>query len=371
MDSNLFIGLMSGTSLDGIDAVVVDLSNNFPKLVSSHLEPFPTQLRSELTALTQPGNNEIDRMGCTDIRFAELQVRAIQQLLKKAQLDPQSINAVGSHGQTIRHRPEGDYPFTLQIGDPNTIAEQTGIRVVADFRRRDMAAGGQGAPLVPAFHEYYLKSQESNRIILNIGGISNVTLLEKDINKSTLGYDTGPGNVLMDAWIERHQNQGFDKNGEWASCGNVDQRLLSLMLKTQYLNLTPPKSTGRELFHIGWLDHVLQSLATPIAAADVQATLLEFTATTIGNAIQSHQLEPLELFVCGGGARNQTLMKRLTQILDPTPVITTDSVGLPCEWLEAMAFAWLAKACLDGTCSNLPAVTGANGHRVLGGIYQA
>ena len=370
MDSNLFIGLMSGTSLDGIDAVVVDLSTNFPKLVSSHLEPFPTQLRSELLALTQPGDNEIDRAGRADIRFASLQAQAVHQLLKKAQLNPQSINAIGSHGQTIRHRPKGNYPFTLQIGDPNTLAESTGIKVVADFRRRDMAAGGQGAPLVPAFHEYYLRSHENNRIVLNIGGISNITLLEKDARQATLGYDTGPGNVLMDAWIERHRHQSYDQNGEWALSGSINKPLLSLMLETEYLKFAPPKSTGRELFHIGWLDQTLQELTSPVSTADVQATLLEFTATTISNAVQSHQLEQLELFACGGGARNQALLDRLTQQLFPTPVITTDTLGLPCEWLEAIAFAWLAKACVDGTYSNLPSVTGAKGGRVLGGIYQ-
>ncbi len=371
MANELYIGLMSGTSLDGVDAVVVDLSSDFPCLIASHIEPFPDDLRTDLLALTQPGESEIDRMGEADIRFAALQSQAVRTLLSNSGISTDRIRAIGSHGQTIRHRPDFKYPFTLQIGDPSQLAERCGITVVADFRRRDMAAGGQGAPLVPAFHEYFLRSAKVDRMVLNIGGMANVTLLERDPKIPALGYDTGPGNVLMDSWISRHHQQNYDRNGDWAAAGKIDRDLLGRLMQTPYLSMPAPKSTGRELFHIGWLDRILTDLSGDRAPADVQATLLEFTALSICEALQRHSLHSPELYLCGGGASNTRLLDRIKGLLADYSVSTTDELGLPSEWLEACAFGWLAKACMEGTPGNLPSVTGARGRRILGAIYQA
>ncbi|MCW9053108.1 MAG: anhydro-N-acetylmuramic acid kinase [Motiliproteus sp.] len=371
MTAELYIGLMSGTSLDGVDTVLVDLSGDYPKLIASHLEQIPEDIHRELLALTQSGDNEIDRMGVADYRFADLQTLAIKTLLEKANVNVEQIKAIGSHGQTIRHRSEFDYPFTLQIGDPNRMAEQTGITVVADIRRRDMAAGGEGAPLVPAFHQRFLRSPEQDRMVVNIGGIANVTVLDRNPDISSIGYDTGPGNVLMDSWISRHQQENYDADGTWASSGCIFQPLLEQILKTSYLHQPPPKSTGRELFHIGWLDQHIHNCAEGVPAEDIQATLLEFTAQTISTAILSHGYSELGIYLCGGGASNSALTQRLHQLLAPHQVKTTDDLGIPAEWLEACAFAWLAQACLKGETGNLPSVTGAKGERILGAIYQA
>lgn len=371
MDSQLYIGLMSGTSLDGVDAVLVDFSSAFPQLLGTHMEPMKAELRNELLALTQPGDNEIDRMGRADVLFADLQVQVIRQLLNKCQVSPTAIRAIGSHGQTIRHRPDFDTPFTLQIGDPSRMVEQLGIDVIADFRRRDMAAGGEGAPLVPAFHDAYIRHPGKNRAVVNIGGIANVTLLNQDTRQPTLGYDTGPGNVLMDAWIEHHLGRSYDLNGIWAKSGQIDQELLDQLLATPYLQLPPPKSTGRELFHLQWLQDHIEALDKPMAPEDAQATLLELTARSIADNLMALSLPSLEIYLCGGGARNLQLVQRLKTLVSPHFLSTTDSLGLPCEWLEATAFAWLAKACLERRSGNLPAVTGANGTRILGAIYQA
>ncbi|MEH6627186.1 MAG: anhydro-N-acetylmuramic acid kinase [Motiliproteus sp.] len=371
MNQELYIGLMSGTSLDGIDVALVDFSEQLPKLVASNLEEIPPDLKAELLALTQPGADEIDRMGIADVRFADLQAHAINKLLAQISIDPTTVRAIGSHGQTIRHRPDFDYPFTLQIGDPNRIAEQTGITVVADIRRRDMAAGGEGAPLVPAFHARFLKSSSQHRMVINIGGIANVTVLDKNDACEVIGYDTGPGNVLMDSWINRHQQLSHDANGDWAASGCIYQPLLKQLLTTPYLQQLPPKSTGRELFHIDWLDQQLSDSARALPAEDIQATLLEFTARSICESVLSHNYPTLEIYLCGGGARNIALSQRLQQLLAPHQVMTTDALGISCEWLEASAFAWLARACLQGETGNLPSVTGARGPRVLGAIYQA
>ncbi len=371
MTQQLYVGLMSGTSLDGVDAALVDFSSSLPRLVATHLEPIPSTLKSELLALTQPGDGEIDRMGVSDASFADLQARAVTALLKHSNTHPSTICAIGSHGQTIRHRPEFDTPFTLQIGDPSRIAEHTGITVVADIRRRDMAAGGEGAPLVPAFHEAFLATTTTNRIVINIGGIANVTVLDKEPGLPVLGYDTGPGNVLMDSWIQRHQQLDYDSNGEWASHGVVNQELLQRLLDTPYLKQPPPKSTGRELFHPAWLDQHLSLANLTINDVDIQATLLEFTAQTISLAVLSHNYSELEVYLCGGGARNEALATRIGQLLAPHQVSPTDTLGIPCEWLEACAFAWFAKACLEKQPANLPSVTGAKGRRILGAIYQA
>lgn len=371
MSDNLYIGLMSGTSLDGIDAVLVDFSTTPPNLISSHIEAIAPLLRAELLALSLPGDNEIDRMGEVDSAFADNQVKAIQALLVKTDIDISQVKAIGSHGQTIRHRPNFQRPFTLQIGDPNRMAEQLNCTVVADFRRRDMAAGGEGAPLVPAFHEWLFQVTSHHRMVINIGGIANVTVLDRDQSIEALGYDTGPGNVLMDYWTQTHLDQPCDLNGQWADSGQCHPQLLEQLMETAYLKQAYPKSTGRELFNGPWLEQQLQLLATDVKPADVQTTLLEFTARTIAQAVQQHKLEPLDIFICGGGADNPALMARLRALLTPHRVSRTDELGIPSAWLEACAFAWLAKQCLEAKPGNLPAVTGAKGRRILGAIYQA
>ncbi|WP_421869019.1 anhydro-N-acetylmuramic acid kinase [Motiliproteus sp.] len=377
--SGYFIGLMSGTSLDGIDAVIVRLDSETSAaeqstrlaLIASTSRPLPTELRQQILQLTQPGNNEIELLGQVDVAFSCLQAEIVNQLLQQSGIKPEQIRAIGSHGQTLRHRPEQSIPFTLQVGDPNTLAELTGICVVADFRRRDLAAGGQGAPLVPAFHAELFHHPEQERAVINIGGMANVTLLPADASSSVIGYDTGPGNVLLDSWIQRHQQQPFDLNGDWAGSGRCDQELLQQLLSLDYFHQPTPKSTGREQFNIDWLDQQLRQQPQPLPPEDVQATLLEFTARTIADALQQHQSGPSQLFVCGGGAHNQLLMERLQNLLPTMTLASTETLGLDPDWVEACAFAWLAQRCLAQLPGNLPAVTGASGERILGGIYPA
>jgi len=384
----LYVGLMSGTSLDGIDAVLIEFSNQSheitPRLIAAETFAIPADLRRELIALCQPGDNEIERMGRADrelgIQFAE----ATRQLLGKAGIEARAIAAIGSHGQTIRHRPTpGPGPdnhrpaFTLQIGDPNTIAQLTRITTVADFRRRDIAAGGQGAPLVPAFHRAIF-SGERNRIILNIGGMANITALPGKgepgntvpLGFDVLGFDTGPGNTLLDAWINHQRQLDFDRDGAWASSGVVQRDLLDRLLADPFFGAPPPKSTGRELFNLDWLGRHLAQLA-PLAAVDVQATLAELTAVSIRDAIVGLPTASQEVFVCGGGAYNRDLMLRLERLLHPRQLGHTGLLGIAPEWVEAAAFAWLARETLAGRPGNEPAVTGASEYCVLGAIYPA
>ncbi|MCK4586366.1 MAG: anhydro-N-acetylmuramic acid kinase [Gammaproteobacteria bacterium] len=377
MPTDYFIGLMSGTSMDAIDVVLVDFSNNTPKLIKTLNFSIPDSLRTELQALCQPGDNEIERLGHADTQLGKLFADAVDQLLNKSNLAAENILAIGSHGQTIRHCPEGNSPFTLQIGDANQIAERTGITTVADFRRRDMAAGGQGAPLVPAFHAALFNTDsETTRVVLNIGGISNITVLPKIKDVAISGFDTGPGNGLMDAWVQKYQQQNFDENGQWASSGNINEKLLAQLLTDDYFGKAPPKSTGRELFNLSWLEQQISQVDENIPKADVQATLAEFTVVSIADAINTHAFkkhstETGEVVVCGGGTRNSFLMKRLSEQLKPIEVKTTDDFGLPAEWVEAVAFAWLARETLANRPGNVPGVTGADHSVVLGGIYPA
>lgn len=371
MSRDYFIGLMSGTSMDAIDAVLVDLGDVTPKLIETLNHPIPDSLRTELQALCQPGENEIERMGHADTQLGKLFAVTVEQLLKNSNLAGENIIAIGSHGQTIRHFPEGNSPFTLQIGDANQIAEHTGITTVGDFRRRDMAAGGQGAPLVPAFHSALFRSPKRTRVILNIGGISNITVLPGTKDSDISGFDTGPGNGLMDAWIQQHKQQNFDTDGEWASSGSVNKKLLTQLLNADYFAKAPPKSTGRELFNLSWLELQLSSVSEKISKEDVQATLAEFTAVSITDAINQYCNKTDEVIVCGGGTRNSFLMKCLSKHLETIEVKTTDELGLPAEWVEAVAFAWLAKETLANRPGNIPGVTGARRPVVLGGIYPA
>ncbi|MCL6270494.1 anhydro-N-acetylmuramic acid kinase [Sansalvadorimonas sp. 2012CJ34-2] len=368
-DSELYIGLMSGTSLDAMDAVLVDLTSRFPTLVGQISLPYPSRLRNQLNALCQPGANEIEAMCEADLAVAILAADSVSNLLDETGHAPQDIAAIGSHGQTIRHMPQ--IGNTLQIGNPSLIAEQTGITTVADFRRRDMAAGGEGAPLVPAFHEAVFRHPEKTRIIANIGGIANITILPPAGTNTVIGFDTGPGNTLMDDWCYRHSGRRYDQNGQWAASGKISAALLSTLLSDSYFSRPPPKSTGREYFHHAWLWHGLSQRDQDLSGEDVQATLAELTARTIADAIALYAPDCEEVFVCGGGARNATLMSRLVSCLEELSVNTTDAIGLAPQWVEAAAFAWLAQQTLLGLPGNLPAVTNASGRRILGGVYPA
>lgn len=363
--SALYIGLMSGTSLDGIDAALVDFTRDQPRLVAATLLPFPPELRAELLALQAPGENELDRAAQAGNALAQRYAEAVNVVLAMAGMASWDIAAIGMHGQTIRHRPERGY--TLQIGNAALLAELSGIAVVADFRSRDVAAGGQGAPLVPAFHEG-LFGGVVHRVVVNIGGIANVTDLPGQ-GGAVRGWDTGPGNVLMDGWIARHQDKHYDEDGAWAASGQVHAGLLAALSAESYFAAPPPKSTGRDLFHLPWLDARLAGFE--LAPADVQATLLELTARSIATQIEHEAADATEVYICGGGARNGALMRRLGQLLAPRRVVGTDALGLHPDWVEAAAFAWLAQRCMAGDTGNLPAVTGAAGPRVLGAVYRA
>lgn len=367
----LYIGLMSGTSADCIDAALVDLAQEQVHYLHQLAYPISAQTKELIYQLMVPGNNEIDRMGVLDQHLGELFAEAVAQLLAEAKVSAASISAIGSHGQTIRHRPPGELArsFTLQIGDPNVIAERSGITTIADFRRRDMAAGGQGAPLVPAFHRAVFHSEHCDRMILNIGGIANLTWLPKQ--GEVLGYDTGPGNGLMDSWINRHRGDAYDADGRWAASGRIVPELLNELQQHPYFTRPAPKSTGREMFTMDWLDGVLQQLPA-LDPEDVQAGLLELTARTISDQISEIRTEAgIEIYVCGGGAHNRVLMKRLQALLPEHRVGSTEQLGIPPDWVEAGAFAWLAKQTLRRSPGNLPSVTGAERSLILGAVYYA
>jgi len=362
---NLYIGVMSGTSLDGIDIALIEQTKRCILRASVYL-PMPEALRSELLQLSSPGHDELVRSALAENQWASLVASGIHQLLAQENLDSSDIRAIGSHGQTVRHHPERG--ISIQIGNPSLVAELTGISVVSDFRRRDIAAGGQGAPLVPAFHEAMFKQGNNSPAVLNIGGFSNISVL--DAHHPARGFDCGPGNVLMDAWIHRCLGKAYDHNGDWAASGTLDKRLLEDMLSEPYFHTAGPKSTGRELFSLSWLDSYLVKNPST-SEVDVQATLLELTARSISNALLSVRPLTTELLVCGGGAHNAALMIKLGQLLPECSVASTASRGVPPDWVEAMAFAWLAHCCLEGIPANSPSVTGARGPRVLGAIYPA
>ncbi|MCY1419343.1 Anhydro-N-acetylmuramic acid kinase [compost metagenome] len=361
----LYIGVMSGTSLDGLDIALVDQGQPL-KLLATLYIPMPDDMRTELLDLCASGPDEIARAAIAEQHWATLAAGGINQLLAQEHLSPSTIRAIGSHGQTIRHEPARG--FTVQIGNPALLAELTGITVVSDFRRRDVAAGGQGAPLVPAFHEALFEAQGERLAVLNVGGFSNLSLIEAD--KPVSGFDCGPGNVLLDAWIHARQGQSYDRDGAWAASGAVAPALLQELLNDPFFAGKGPKSTGREVFNLPWLQQHLARLPA-VLEQDVQATLLELTAVTIVESLQAAQRETQALMVCGGGAHNGALMKRLAGLLPNARVSSTDVCGVDPDWVEAMAFAWLAHCCLEGIPTNRPSVTGARGLRVLGAIYPA
>lgn len=366
---DIYIGIMSGTSLDGVDVAAVRINHSF-EFIGAQCFPIPSQLRSEILSLTLPTDNEIDRLGVLDQQLGRLFAACTTTFISNLAINNAHIAAIGSHGQTIRHRPSLN--FTLQIGDPNVIAEHTGITTVADFRRRDIASGGQGAPLVPAFHHNVFLNPSSDRVIVNIGGMSNITLLSAKDSESLCGFDTGPGNVLLDSWIYKHTGNLYDKNGEWAATGRHNPSLLDHWLKTPYFSEPPPKSTGRELFNLTWIEQgIIDTGCEHLPAQDIQATLLELTACTIAQAINNSDLIMPEVYLCGGGAHNALLLARIKEHTHAAKVSTTTDLHLEPDWVEAAAFAWLAHQAIHQRTGNHPAVTGAVGHRILGGIYQA
>lgn len=361
----LYLGVMSGTSLDGLDIALIEQGEQL-KLLATHYLPMPAALRQQLLALCASGPDEIARAALAENHWASLAAEGIQQLLKKQGLQPEAIRAIGSHGQTIRHEPARG--FTVQIGNPALLAELTGITVVADFRRRDVAAGGQGAPLVPAFHETLFGRLGQRLAVLNVGGFSNLSLIEHD--KPVHGFDCGPGNVLLDAWIELKRGQAYDADGVWAASGAAQTDLLNALLSDPFFAGSGPKSTGREVFNLPWLDGHLARMPH-YRDEDVQATLLELTARSIIESLRDAQQGTEALLVCGGGARNGALMARLEALLPDARVTSTQAYGVDPDWVEGMAFAWLAHCCLEGIAANRPSVTAAKGLRVLGAIYPA
>lgn len=365
----LYIGLMSGTSIDAIDAVLVDFSNDVPHLIATHSHAWFLETRQQLLQISQ-SNQAIfpATLAYLDQIVAETFADAVHVLLNKTSYKNKQIQAIGSHGQTLWHQPPrcsgiNSRPFTWQIGDPNIIAQRTEITTVADFRRRDLAVGGQGAPLVPAFHAALFKNYPQNQIILNIGGIANITVLPSN-SKQIVGFDTGPGNGLLDAWILEKLGVKMDNNGDWAKQGRVEKNLLEKLLADPYFNLPAPKSTGRDYFNLKWLKQHL----TQESPVDVQATLVELTVHSISKSIQP--FDPKRVLVCGGGVHNTLIMQRLNEVLQ-IPVISTAEIGVDPDWIEASCFAWLAKQTLERKTSNLPSVTGAKRDVILGGIYYS
>lgn len=362
----LFLGLISGTSMDGVDAVLVDFDAEPLTVIAASSTPLDPALEARLTAAIEaPDRLALDEIGQLDVAVAQAFAASALALLGSAGVQPSAVTAIGSHGQTLRHRPDLPYPFTWQIGDPNALAEITGITVVADFRRRDVAAGGQGAPLLPVFHDLVFRSEREDRVILNLGGIANITLLMR--GRPVSGFDTGPANRLLDAWIARHRGEAFDAGGAWAASGRCDEELLDRLLGEPYLALPPPKSTGRELFNLPWLLERLD--ARERRPEDVQATLLEYTAASVSDAVRRHA-GGAAVYACGGGAHNEALLGALARRLAPARVASTSALGLDPDYVEAIAFAWFAQRTLRGLPSSAASVTGARGARILGGIYQ-
>ncbi|MDP3671581.1 MAG: anhydro-N-acetylmuramic acid kinase [Telluria sp.] len=362
--SSLYIGLMSGTSMDGVDGVLADFAGGAIKTLEAAFVPFPAELRAALMALQAPGDNEIEREALAANDLAASYAACVAALLPAAS---GPVQAIAVHGQTIRHRPE--LGFTRQTNNPALLAEVTGIDVIADFRSRDIAAAGQGAPLVPAFHQAQFGKPGQTRVVVNIGGIANISVLHGDGKVS--GYDTGPGNVLMDAWIARHLGRQYDEDGAWAATGTVNPTLLGILLDEPYFALPAPKSTGRDLFHLAWLDARVAQCA-PLPPADVQATLTALTALTIARAIHAETRQLDAVYVCGGGAYNGTLLRELAAALGgKVTVESTALLGVAPNRVEALAFAWLGYRFTERATGNLPAVTGAKGPRILGALYPA
>ncbi len=366
---NLHIGIMSGTSMDGIDAVLVDFSEGKVNVLQKHSEDFPINLKEKLDQLVRTFQTDLLTLGEIDHQLALCYAETVNNLINKAGVHHSQIKAIGCHGQTVFHSPLSKYPFTMQLGDGNLIAAKTKITTVTDFRRMDMALGGNGAPLAPAFHQAFLNSNEEKRGILNLGGIANLTITT-DQETNVVGFDSGPANCLMDSWIYKIKNEKFDKGGDWAKSGKIIPDLLDSMLKEEYFQKPAPKSTGRELFNLNWLNNHLKLLPT-YQNVDVQSTLLELTAVTVSNSLikLNHKLDAI--YTCGGGAYNDYLLERLQYHLPKVKISTTDELGVSVQLVESIAFAWLAMQRINKQAGNLPSVTGASQNTLLGAIYES
>lgn len=368
--SELYIGLISGTSMDAIDAALVEIDDDGCRLAATHSLEIPADELASLRALVEhPAQADLAGLGSLDVALGRVFATAAIELMESAGLGPGSVRAIGSHGQTVFHGPNGEHPFTMQIADPNVIAAMTGVTTVADFRRRDVALGGQGAPLVPAFHAAVFASADEPRAVLNLGGIANLTLLVP--GEPVVGFDTGPGNTLMDSWVRRNLGRKHDHNGEWAASADPDRELLAVLTGHEYFSRPPPKSTGVEEFNLAWLQEELDRLKSTLAPAVIQATLCVLTAKTVADALRQACPSPGGLYVCGGGAHNNTLIDHLADELPDWRLSRTDSLGIGIDWVEAAAFAWLASRTLAGKPGNLPSVTGASEETVLGAIFPA
>ena len=356
--------------MDGIDAALLEIDDDACRMIATHSAAIPRNALASLRSLVEhPDQTDLPELGALDVALGKAFANAALGLMEKAGVSAGSVRAIGSHGQTIFHRPKGDHPFTMQIADPNVIAATTGVTTVADFRRRDLALGGQGAPLVPAFHAAVFASSEEPRAVLNLGGIANLTLLIPGM--SVTGFDTGPGNALMDAWIRRNLGRKHDDNGEWAASAEPNRELLAVLMEHEYFARTPPKSTGVEEFNIAWLQGELDRLKSILSPVVIQSTLCALTARTVADALRRACPAPGGLYLCGGGAHNSTLVDRLRDALPDWRLSATDSLGIGVDWVEAAAFAWLASRTLAGRPGNLPSVTGASAETVLGAIYPA
>jgi len=363
--SELFIGLMSGTSVDAIDAVLMDFSTSSSHIVSSYSQPIDSDLRKIINLLIAKKERP-DDIKNVETQFTEASINAVKELLKQSSIVAKDIIAIGSHGQTIFHAPQDTPPVSLQIGSIREIANRTNISTIGNFRQADMDAGGEGAPLACIYHTEVLRVTDEERAVLNLGGIANLTQLPKNKNEPVIGFDTGPANTIMDIWVARHLSQPYDSEGAWAKSGKANDDLLERMLKDYYFSARPPKSTGREHFNIDWLHSHLEKHAKYIPAQDTQATLLALTTQSITNSIKRWCPNTEKLLVCGGGSENTFLIEQLKSTLNNISVEKTSDYGVPAKWLEAMAFAWLAKLHLENKPGNIPSVTGARKEVVLG-----
>jgi anhydro-N-acetylmuramic acid kinase len=362
----LYIGLMSGTSMDGIDAVLIDFSSAQAELIATHSHQWPEDIQHALIQARDIPDDELDTLSTLDSQTSEIFAEACFELLENSSYQTSDIIAIGNHGQTIRHRPDIEKPFSHQIGNASKLAALTGIDVISDFRTADIQAGGQGAPLAPAFHQAVFRDNKQNRVIVNIGGIANITVLSKDSNQKVTGFDCGPGNTLMDAWISNHNQQHYDKDGAFASSGKTNATLLANLLMDNFFQLPPPKSTGFEYFKLDWLKQKISNAHLgELSSADIQSTLCDLTATSIIRAINQYAANTDEIYICGGGIHNKALIHRM-QALTKCPVASTLELGIHPDWVEAMAFAWLAYRHIHQQAGNLPSVTGASKEVILG-----
>lgn len=367
--SEIYIGLMSGTSLDGVDIAIVDFAQDPPRLIHNATWPYETDLKQRIHDITISATTSLNNFCQLDVELGLNYADIVNRTLESCDIAKHTIAAIGNHGQTIQHGPDADPPFTLQIGDPNVIAAKTSITCVGDFRRKDVALGGQGAPLAPAFHQFLFASDSIDRVIINIGGIANITYLPANAEAEVVGFDTGPGNTLLDFWSNKNQGVAYDDQGKWGETGSVIFELLDSMLNDEpYFQQLPPKSTGTEYFNSNWL---LPYLRSELSAADVQASLVDLTAETIAGGIKALPGSAAECYICGGGVHNHHLLRRLQELLPDCHINSTQDLGLDPDYVEAVAFAWLARQTMNRQAGNLPSVTRASSATILGGIYPA